>query len=514
MNFVLYKCENSPRPVFMLGTPYSVNMYEKNTLVEISKNLCERAGSHLFAFDLLGTGKSAGCVTNEYTDAEDEFFDQAIAFVHNQPFCNGQIYLIGISYSAFVALRAATRNKDKLILGVLSLYGGISNEHEDVFQMNGVSFMIDTTGYAMTQAAYTMLDNPYCFERLENHQFLVAVKRSPGGYRNIHSASFQTTADLVTGWSDTYVESNILLYNGNANSRLLIGPYEHGQTTKIMWEWCFNHTVVATIFFTVFKDGRLHGKKGIIKTHRPFRLVNSATVEPGKCRINCHRTPFVQTRFMYTQSYKPHDTALEYILQPVTMNTNFVCGAIYINLEFAGVHHPFMVYLFAVHNGLSFLVSKSIINPNWSGRWQRCTPGNAKLGDGKLYVAFDANVFPYAFGGSKKPFDCVIKKMCLQCHTNTFDEEEDVSWEMTNLEFTLDGNNQVTLLSDTETATMDTETLVEMCHYVKDKSYVNCTSKVKCVNGKMLYTTFTDVAFGGKMEKKTIDGEFSLLAKG
>jgi putative CocE/NonD family hydrolase len=64
--------------------------------------------------DLRGSGNSDGLVTDEYTRQEQDDAVEVIAWAAAQPWCNGSVGMIGISWSGFAALQVAARRPPAL----------------------------------------------------------------------------------------------------------------------------------------------------------------------------------------------------------------------------------------------------------------------------------------------------------------------------------------------------------------------------------------------------------------
>ena len=57
--------------------------------------------------DVRGTGASSGTSTDEYVPQEQDDGYDAIEWLAAQPFCDGNVNMMGISYGGFTALQIA-----------------------------------------------------------------------------------------------------------------------------------------------------------------------------------------------------------------------------------------------------------------------------------------------------------------------------------------------------------------------------------------------------------------------
>ena len=59
--------------------------------------------------DIRGSGESDGLLADEYTQQEQDDAVEVIAWLATQPWCNGRVGMMGISWGGFAALQVAAR---------------------------------------------------------------------------------------------------------------------------------------------------------------------------------------------------------------------------------------------------------------------------------------------------------------------------------------------------------------------------------------------------------------------
>jgi uncharacterized protein len=64
--------------------------------------------------DLRGTGESEGVLADEYLEQEQTDAEDVLAWIAEQPWCDGNTGMMGISWGAFAALQAAARRPASL----------------------------------------------------------------------------------------------------------------------------------------------------------------------------------------------------------------------------------------------------------------------------------------------------------------------------------------------------------------------------------------------------------------
>ena len=105
--------------------------------------------------DVRGSGDSEGVLTDEYLEQELEDGEDVLAWIAAQPWCNGRVGMIGISWGGFSALQLAARQPPAL-QAVVTVCASDDRYHDDVHYMGGC-LLSDNLSWAATMCAYNSL---------------------------------------------------------------------------------------------------------------------------------------------------------------------------------------------------------------------------------------------------------------------------------------------------------------------------------------------------------------------
>jgi putative CocE/NonD family hydrolase len=195
--------------------------------------------------DLRGSGDSEGILTDEYLPLEQSDGIEVIRWLAGQPWCNGRVGMIGISWGGFNALQIAAHSPPELG-AVISVGSTVDRYAEDVHYIGGA-----VHGYWMLSWASTMLAfgarppdpalvgeswREMWLERLDGtspfidpwlgHQRRSAYWKQ-GSVCEDYSA-ITCPVYMVSGWDDTYRGSVLKYLQGAvAPAKGLIGPWGH-----------------------------------------------------------------------------------------------------------------------------------------------------------------------------------------------------------------------------------------------------------------------------------------------
>ncbi|MCM2580120.1 CocE/NonD family hydrolase [Streptomyces meridianus] len=194
--------------------------------------------------DIRGTGDSEGVLTDEYLEQEQQDAEDVLAWLAEQPWCNGRNGMMGISWGAFAALQVAARRPPSLEAVVLSSF--TDDRYWDDMHYGGGCLLSDNLGEAGTMFAYsTCPPDPdvvgerwreMWLERLEANGPWVAEwlrhQRRDDYWR--HASVCENYQDVQcpvlasSGWADGYSNAvTRLLENLDVPRRGLIGPWSH-----------------------------------------------------------------------------------------------------------------------------------------------------------------------------------------------------------------------------------------------------------------------------------------------
>ncbi|HET7325955.1 MAG TPA: CocE/NonD family hydrolase [Nocardioidaceae bacterium] len=103
--------------------------------------------------DLRGSGDSEGVLTDEYLEQELCDVEEVLAWLGEQPWCNGVSGMMGISWGGFNALQVAARRPPGLA-GIVTVCSTDDRYADDVHYMGGC-LLGDNLSWASTMFAYT-----------------------------------------------------------------------------------------------------------------------------------------------------------------------------------------------------------------------------------------------------------------------------------------------------------------------------------------------------------------------
>ncbi len=194
--------------------------------------------------DLRGSGDSEGVLTDEYLEQELRDAEEVLAWLDDQPWCNGRTGMMGISWGGFNALQVAARQPPGLS-AIVTVCSTDDRYADDVHYMGGC-LLSDNLSWASTMFAYTACPpDPQLvggtwrgmwFERLEKSglwlaEWLSHQRRDEywqhGSICEDYDA-VQCPVLAVSGWADGYSNAVFRLLGRLSVERMgLIGPWSH-----------------------------------------------------------------------------------------------------------------------------------------------------------------------------------------------------------------------------------------------------------------------------------------------
>lgn len=203
------------------------------------------AGYAAIRVDMRGAGDSDGTMRDEYTPREWADAVEVIAWIADQPWCSGQVGMIGLSWSGFNSLQIAALAPPAL-KAIVTTCASDDRYADDMHYMGGC-LLNDNLQYGST--LFTWLATPpdpaivgarwreLWLRRLE------AVDLPPAGRWMSHSdrddywrsgsvcedyGRIEAAVLAVGGWADGYVNAVLRLLSGlSAPCKGLIGPWAH-----------------------------------------------------------------------------------------------------------------------------------------------------------------------------------------------------------------------------------------------------------------------------------------------
>jgi putative CocE/NonD family hydrolase len=195
--------------------------------------------------DLRGSGDSDGILLGEYMKQEQDDALEVIAWIAEQPWCSGEVGMIGYSWGGFNALQVAARRPDAL-KAVISVCSTDDRYLDDCHYMGGCLLAADMLKWAETMRAFNALPPDPRFvgerwremwrDRLERTPHLVEEwlkhQRRDDFWKQGSVAEDYSAIDcpvfLAGGWADAYTNAIPRLLEGLVSPcKAVIGPWAH-----------------------------------------------------------------------------------------------------------------------------------------------------------------------------------------------------------------------------------------------------------------------------------------------
>ncbi|GAB3965742.1 CocE/NonD family hydrolase [Streptomyces sparsus] len=194
--------------------------------------------------DLRGTGESEGVLRDEYLEQEQQDAEDVLAWLADQPWCDGSTGMMGLSWGAFSALQVAARRPPSL--RAIAIASFTDDRYADDMHYMGGCMLSDNLAEAGTMFAYaTCPPDPALVgerwrdmwhERLESSGPWVAEwlrhQRRDDYWRHASVCEDYGAVDVPvlasSGWADGYSNAvTRLLENLKVPAKGLVGPWSH-----------------------------------------------------------------------------------------------------------------------------------------------------------------------------------------------------------------------------------------------------------------------------------------------
>ena len=203
-----------------------------------------RAGIAGVRVDLQGSGDSDGLFDDEYSNQELSDAEAVIAWIADQPWCNGAVGMMGISWGGFNALQVAAR-KPPALKAIISIASSVDRFADDIHYRGGCHLSAQlywsTTmlGYITRPPDAAVVGDRWrtlWLDRLQAaepliHQWLAHQTRDAfwqHGSVCEDFARFDVPALVIAGWADGYRNTPWKALGGMPNCvRALTGPWIH-----------------------------------------------------------------------------------------------------------------------------------------------------------------------------------------------------------------------------------------------------------------------------------------------
>lgn len=202
-------------------------------------------GYAVLRVDMRGSGDSDGVLLDEYTTQEHDDALSVIDWIATQPWCDGNVGMMGISWGGFNSLQVAARRPPAL--KAIVVIGFTDDRYaDDVHYMGGCVITSQMLSWASVMLAYNALPpdprwvgnrwREMWFERLEGSPPFVETwlaHQTRDAYWKHGSVgedyqAIQVPVYAVGGWADSYNNSVPRLLAGLSVPRKgLIGPWAH-----------------------------------------------------------------------------------------------------------------------------------------------------------------------------------------------------------------------------------------------------------------------------------------------
>jgi putative CocE/NonD family hydrolase len=235
--------ENDPVPAILEHLPYRKR---DGTTARDSLTHPYFAGNGYASIrvDMRGNGDSEGLMEDEYTEQELEDAVAVIAWAAAQPWCNGKVGMMGISWGGFNSLQVAAKQPEAL-KAIITLCSTDDRYADDIHYKGGL-LLNENLGWGSTMLSYSSRSpdpaivgenwRAMWMERLENEPFLPAVwlrhqRRDAYWKRGSVCEDFskiKAATLAVGGWGDGYKNAVARLVEGiGGPTKGIIGPWIH-----------------------------------------------------------------------------------------------------------------------------------------------------------------------------------------------------------------------------------------------------------------------------------------------
>ncbi|MCG6115891.1 MAG: CocE/NonD family hydrolase [Mesorhizobium sp.] len=194
--------------------------------------------------DIRGSGESEGVIDGEYTPRELSDAVEVIEWITAQPWSNGNVGMMGISWGGFNCLQVAAL-KPPALKAVISIASTVDRYNDDIHYKNGTHLSAQLSWAATMLAYQSRPPDPEIvgdawldmwLERLEDEPFFMADwlahQRRDEFWRHGSIAEdfdgFPVPALVIAGWADGYRNTPLKAVEGMpGKAKALIGPWVH-----------------------------------------------------------------------------------------------------------------------------------------------------------------------------------------------------------------------------------------------------------------------------------------------
>ncbi len=194
--------------------------------------------------DMRGNGDSDGLMEDEYSEQELQDACDVIAWAAAQPWCNGKVGMMGISWGGFNALQVAAKGPQAL-KAIITLCSTDDRYADDIHYKGGL-LLNENMGWGATMLSYSSRPpdpaivgdkwRAMWLDRLEHEPFLPAVwlrHQTRDAYWKRGSvcedfSAIRAATLAIGGWGDAYKNAVSRLVAGiEAPAKGVVGPWIH-----------------------------------------------------------------------------------------------------------------------------------------------------------------------------------------------------------------------------------------------------------------------------------------------
>jgi putative CocE/NonD family hydrolase len=194
--------------------------------------------------DIRGSGESDGVIDGEYTPRELSDACEVIEWIAAQPWSNGSVGMMGISWGGFNCLQVAAL-KPPALKAVISIASTVDRYNDDIHYKNGTHLSAQLSWAATMLAYQSRSPDPEIvgekwremwLERLEDEPFFMedwfSHQRRDGFWEHGSIGEdfdgFPVPALVIAGWADGYRNTPLKAVTGMPDrAKALIGPWVH-----------------------------------------------------------------------------------------------------------------------------------------------------------------------------------------------------------------------------------------------------------------------------------------------
>ena len=258
-----------------------------------------RAGYAGVRVDISGTGESDGCFDDEYSEQEHADALEVIEWIAAQPWCDGNLGMMGISWGGFNSLQVAALRPEPL-KAVIAIGTTVDRYNDDIHYKGGCLLSCNFSWSATMLSVASKPPDPVIVgerwrkmwqQRLETQPFPLEIWLSHqrrdeywkrGSVCECYD-SISTPSLVISGWGDGYVNAPpAMVRHSIPPSRAINGPWVHHYPHQGLPGPAMDFHREAVGWWDCWLKGKQDGI-GSVPDYRAYILEN---VRPGTRRMS------------------------------------------------------------------------------------------------------------------------------------------------------------------------------------------------------------------------------------